>query len=314
MQIKRQQVCCMAPRAYWVSSIWAGLNLGLLCGRRQAKRRAQQHRAVTLPLPWPRRAPGPCWCDSPAPGSAGTGTRQCSPACWTFRTRCLQPTLGSPPRPTSSSSGTWWGSGEVCWNCGTRLRTASESLQRSLRVWGSQTSPCDLLLLTAHWERLGAPRPNGLSPGGARRKDQDCPAPSPLPARSTAAPPGSHPDATRAAQGRSISPFCSFSLEPLDILGRHRSVLCSVHSQLQLPHQPLPLLGEVKPGVESDPCRDPVRHGHVPVPTHASTSSTHLRTPLVTAYICWAFSRACFCDSRWLNCISSRSAKGCPAP
>ena len=38
-------------------------------------------------------------------------------------------------------------------------------------------------------------------------------------ARGAAAPSASHPDATRAVQGQSISPFHGFSLEPLDILG-----------------------------------------------------------------------------------------------
>lgn len=59
----------------------------------------------------------------------------------------------------------------------------------------------------------------GLSPGTTGREDWDRPTPSPFSACGAAAPSTSHPDATKAAWGRSISPFHGFPLELLDIPG-----------------------------------------------------------------------------------------------
>lgn len=49
-------------------------------------------------------------------------------------------------------------------------------------------------------------------------------------------------------RGHSISLSRSFPLEPVDIPGRHRAIFCPIHSQVQLLHQPLALLAQMKPG------------------------------------------------------------------
>lgn len=131
-------------------------------------------------------------------------------------------------------------------------RSLFQTLQHSLLVWGAGRDPANCSL--AKWGRLTAPTSNLLGPGGAGREDQDYPAPPPFSAHcpSGCSPLCLTPRCHRAVQGQTISPLHGFPLEPLHILARHRSILRPVHSQVQLRHQPLSLVREMKPGGESE--------------------------------------------------------------
>lgn len=88
------------------------------------------------------------------------------------------------------------------------------------------------------------------------------------------------------------------------------------------PHASPAFAPATRPHLTADTCHKKGQAGAVCVDlapwksglTAWAVTGTHLRSPLVAAYICLALAAASSADNRWLNCMSRRSAKGWPAP